>query len=163
MVKFFGEIEKLEDCPAPRLLVMADPKFYTVKYAINVHMVDEKGCLKQVDTVLAMRQWLALKREFERKRITVEVVPPRAELPDLVFTANQSLPLPDGRIVLSKMKSPERSLEVELFHHWYRDRGVSLFIHMENTFESMGDVIWHPGKKLLWGGSVFCMKLPLFF
>lgn len=154
-LEILGKIDYLEDIPKASRLLMADPKFYRVEYAINVHMLDENGQLNEVDSVLAMRQWLGLKREFENKNFPVAVVPAVGELPDLVFTANQSLPLPDGRVILSKMKSPERALEVERIKLWYQDQGLDDFVQMNNTFESMGDVVWTPGKKLLWGGYGF--------
>lgn len=158
-MKVLGNLEDLSQCLLATKLLMADPKHYRVEYAINPHMLDENGQVNEVDSPLAISQWLNLKREFETKGFPVEVIEARPELPDLVFTANQSLPLPDGRIVLSKMKSKERSLEVELVKLWYSDRGEKEFIQMENIFESMGDVLWHPGKKLLWGGHGFRTEL----
>lgn len=150
-----GNIENLQDCIRPIRLLMADPKFYEVAYAINVHMLDENGELKEIDPALALRQWMGLKRSFESKGIQVDIVGSKKGLPDLVFTANQSFPLPDGRVVLSKMKSLEREPEVELLKDWYIENGIKEFIPMKNIFESMGDVVWHPGKKLLWAGHGF--------
>lgn len=150
-----GSIENLKSCPLAKRLLMADPKFYRVEYAINVHMLDKDGNLNEVDSPNAIRQWLNLKRSFESKGIPVEVLEGKPELPDLVFTANQSLPLPDGRVVLSKMKSNERAPEVDLLKYWFTDRKQTQLIQMENTFEAMGDVLWHPEKELLWGGYGF--------
>tara|TARA_Y100000590_G_scaffold446052_1_gene579210 strand:+ start:220134 stop:220997 length:864 start_codon:yes stop_codon:yes gene_type:complete len=154
-LKIFGDIKKLESLPPTKTLLMADPKYYEVSYAINVHMIDEKGELKSVDKSGALRQWLNLKREFENHNLKVEVVPAAAGLPDLVFTANQSLSLPGGRVLLSKMKSEQRAPEVEKLKSWYQKQGTINFYQMENIFESMGDLIWYSRKKLFFGGYGF--------
>jgi len=154
-LKVFGEINKLENIPSTKSLLMADPKFYEVSYAINVHMLDEKGELKTVEKSGALKQWLNLKREFENHNLKVEVLPAVAGLPDLVFTANQSLSLPGGRVLLSKMKSEQRAPEVEKLKSWYQEKGIENFYQMENTFESMGDLIWYSQKKLFFGGYGF--------
>lgn len=152
MREAFGDLFNLKDCPLPKSILMADPKFYQVSYAINSHMLDEKGELNQVNPMKAIQEWLGLKRCFENLGYPVKVVPASLDLPDLVFAANQSLALPDGRVVLSKMKSSMREGEVEVFKSWYQKNGVSEFIEMDSTFEGMGDFVWHPQKKLLWGG-----------
>ncbi len=154
-MEIFGDIKTLDNLPLTKKLLMSDPKYYEVSYAINVHMLDDKGDLKSVNQSDALRQWLNLKREFQSHGLEVEVVPAKPGLPDLVFTANQSLSLPGGKVLLSKMKSSQRAPEVKVLQTWYEENGINNFYQMKNTFESMGDLIWHPGKRLYWGGYGF--------
>ena len=151
-MKVLGNIEELEECIKIKSLLMCDPKYYTVSYAINIHMLDEQGNLNLVNPMQSLQEWLSLKRCFEKLGYKVNTLSAAKGLPDLVFTANQSLPLPDGRVVLSKMRALERDPEVEVLKAWYEKKGIHQFIEMESFFEAMGDVLWHPGKKLLWGG-----------
>lgn len=154
-MRILGDAVNLQGCIKPKSILMSDPKFYTVSYAINIHMVDENGDLNQVNPIKALQEWLSLKRCFEKLGYPVDSISSVPGLPDLVFSANQSLPLPDGRVVLSKMRSSERDPEVEVFKSWFETKGISDFIKMDSYFESMGDVLWHPGKLLLWGGFGF--------
>lgn len=154
-MKVLGDTVNLKDSIKVKSILMSDPKFYTVSYAINIHMLDAAGNLNQVNPMKALQEWLSLKRCFEKLGFSVETVAAVPGLPDLVFSANQSLPLPDGRVVLSKMNSKERAKEVEVFKTWYESKGINEFIRMDSYFESMGDVLWHPGKLLLWGGFGF--------
>jgi N-dimethylarginine dimethylaminohydrolase len=153
----------LADLPrlsAPRRVLMADPAEFEVASALNPHMVDERGALKRVDRVRARGQWLELKRAFERLGLAVEVLAPLPGQPDLVFCANQALPipgeaLPDGRprAVPSNMRWPERRGEVE--HVVTRLASLGFAVERLATrerVEGMGDGLWHPGRRLLWAG-----------
>jgi len=113
------ELRELATVPRPTRVWMADPAEFDVAYDINPHMRAEDGTLKRVDRALAREQWHALKAEFEALGLEVCTMAPLAGHPDLVFCANQVLPLPsatthDGRarFVLSNMRWPERRGEV---------------------------------------------------
>ena len=80
--------------PAPRRVLMADPSAFDVASALNPHMTDASGALKRVDRARAREQWSELKRAFEALGLAVDVVAPLAGQRDLVFCANQVLPLP---------------------------------------------------------------------
>jgi N-dimethylarginine dimethylaminohydrolase len=139
---------------------MADPAAFDVAYGINPHMRDASGALKRVDHAAARAQWNELKRAFESLGLEVDVVAPLAGQPDLVFCANQTLPIPaaatrDGRarLVPSNMRWPERRGEVEhvvnaLARHGY----VIERLRTSEPIEGMGDGLWHPGRALLWAG-----------
>ena len=80
-----------------------------------------------------------------------------AGLEDMVFCANQTFPwvMEDGRkvVIMSKMKHESRQLEVMFFEEFFRDLGYEI-LHLQKPgfFEGMGDLIPHPGKRLLYGG-----------
>jgi N-dimethylarginine dimethylaminohydrolase len=145
---------------APDRVLMADPRDFDVAYAINPHMRDESGALEKVDRAAARAQWAELRRVLEGLGLGVDVLAPLAGQPDLVFCANQALPVPrsacrDGvaRVVPSHMAHAERRGEVEhvvaaLARMGYRVERLATPAH----FEGMGDGLWHPGRRLLWAG-----------
>ena len=45
----------------PHKVLMVDPQYFDVAYAINVHMQDENGNLNKIDKALAKKQWQQLK------------------------------------------------------------------------------------------------------
>jgi N-dimethylarginine dimethylaminohydrolase len=141
--------------PREKAVLLAHPKYFDVKYVINPHMQNNIGC---VDTTKAHAQWERLKSCYERLNFEVHVIPPVEDLPDLVFAANQSLPYQtiDGEkvAIISKMHSPYRQPEVEHFADWYEKNGFRVIRQNDPPvdFEGNGDVIWHPGKQLLYIG-----------
>lgn len=154
----------LEDLPAvrpPERLLLADPAHFDVAYAINPHMREADGGLKRVDRARAREQWAALREASEGLGLEVDVLPPLAGHPDLVFCANQVLPVPPeatphgkGAIVPSHMAADERRAEVPHVVEHLRAAGhrVEPLHTTEERLEGMGDGIWHPGRRLLWAG-----------
>lgn len=155
---------ELADLPAvapPDRLLLADPEAFDVAYAINPHMRDGGGALKQVDRALAREQWLALRETVANLGLALDVLPALAGQPDLVFCANQVLPVPPevtphgrGAIVPSQMGSAERAGEVPHVVEFLRARGhrIEPLRTTKAPLEGMGDGIWHPGRRLLWAG-----------
>ncbi|MEQ4497732.1 dimethylarginine dimethylaminohydrolase family protein [Nocardioides kribbensis] len=117
--------------PGPRPLawgrhyVAVEPTHFRVDYAINPFM----DPADQPDPQLALRQWHALVRTLERLGARVDVVPQRADAPDMVFAMNLGLVVerPDGRrhVVLSHMRHPERRMETASARRWFEDRGAT--------------------------------------
>ncbi|MCK6446768.1 MAG: arginine deiminase-related protein [Planctomycetes bacterium] len=154
----FADLPRIEH---PDRVLMADPRDFECAYAINPHMVDERGELKRVDRELAVRQWRALHDAFAASGLTVDVVAPLAKHPDLVFCANPSLPLPrelfaDGRprLVPSRMAHAERRGEVDHVVAALRALGyvVEPLRGESERLEGMGDGIWQLGRALLFAG-----------
>lgn len=153
-------IDALERVAAPRRVLMADPAAFDVAYAINPHMLESSGALKRVDRELAREQWRALREHFELAGLETHVAPALPGHPDLVFCANQALPVPREASVLnrplaiaSNMRWRERRGEVEhilakLGRLGYARRRMSSLAPLEG----MGDGLWHPGRALLWAG-----------
>jgi N-dimethylarginine dimethylaminohydrolase len=144
----------------PSRVLMADPAEFEVESALNPHMLDASGALKRVDRRAAREQWLALKQTFERLGLEVDVVPALAGQPDLVFCANQTMPIPSGvardgrpRVVPSNMAHRERAGEVEHVVARLRERGFAVErLATAERLEGMGDGLWHIGRRLLWAG-----------
>ncbi len=154
---------RLADCPRvprPRRVVMADPAEFDVAYAINPHMLGDDGQLERVDRRVAREQWSALRGEFEQAGLDVHVLPALSAHPDLVFCANQALPIPreasvTGRALAlaSNMRWPQRRGEVAHVLGGVRGLGYDVRrIDRLAPLEGMGDGLWHPGRALLWAG-----------
>ena len=151
-------IDSVDDRDVEAGVLMVRPTHYDVVYEINPHM---KGNIGSVDVQKAMAQWCLLKETYESLGFPVCVLEGEKDLPDMVFTANQTFPFVDvagnPQVILSKMASAYRQDEVEYFAEWYAQNGYSVIRHVDPPieFEGMGDAIWHPGKMILYIGYGF--------
>lgn len=83
-----------------------------------------------------------------------EIAPPET-LHDAVFCANVAVPYPEQRrVVLARMAAQSRADEPAYAAAWFEDNGygVDRLPTGVGPFEGTGDAIWHPGRRLLWGG-----------
>ena len=149
-------LDALPAIPRPGRVLMTTPEHFAVEYVINPHM---EGNVGDVDSARARAQWDALKAAYERLGVEVVDVAGVADLPDMVFCANQTLPYqtPGGErgVILSRMHAPQRKPEVEHYERFFRGEGYevhALDADLPGDFEGMGDALWHPGRYLLWGG-----------
>jgi N-dimethylarginine dimethylaminohydrolase len=142
-------------------MLMCAPDRFEVAYAINPHMTDATGALRVADRTRAAAQWDALRREYEAIGYPVDVVPAVEGFPDLVFAANPSFPFrrADGTraALLSVMRHEERRGEVAHYAAWYAAHGVAVESLPPDVgfFEGAGDLLWHPARRLLYGGHGF--------
>lgn len=142
--------------PPPRRVLLTDPAYFQVDYVINPHMA---GHIGGVDPARARAQWRALRDAYAGLGFAVEVVPAVSGLPDMVFCANQILPIrrPDGShvAVASRMHTPQRAPEVTYYAEYFTSIGyevLRLDDDLPGDFEGMGDALWHPGAYKLYGG-----------
>lgn len=149
-------LEQTDPMPPPGNVLMATPKHYSVEYVINPHM---QGNIGTVDKAKARWQWEVVRDKFRQLGMSVHVLEGEPGLPDMVFTANQSLPFIDPmghrHALMSIMHSEQRMEEVPYFEQWYRRHGYGVhYLDADkiSDFEGMGDAIWHYKKRLLWGG-----------
>ncbi|HXH74160.1 MAG TPA: arginine deiminase-related protein [Bacteriovoracaceae bacterium] len=146
--------------PSPKRVLMARPTHFDVLYDINPYMKNEAGELQKVDKPRAMKQWQELHDKYLSLGFEVEVIEGTDKLPDIVFTANQSLPFWDVRnnckaVLMSQMRSEFRKEEVEIFSRWYEERGYKVYRLSDASrgLEGNGDALIHPGKRIIWGGT----------
>jgi N-dimethylarginine dimethylaminohydrolase len=113
-----------------RRYLMVRPDHFRVAYAINPYM-----CLdEQPDPDRASRQWRCLVAALQEAGATVEVLPQRADSPDMVYAMNLGLVLGtssrDARglrrpdVMMSHMRHPERRLESGTASVWFRRHGM---------------------------------------
>jgi N-dimethylarginine dimethylaminohydrolase len=105
--------------------VAVEPVHFRVDYAINPFM----DLAVQPDPQVAMLQWHAMVRTFEDLGATVDVIPQRADAPDMVYAMNLGLGLvrADGtpHVVMSHMRYAERRMETLSAEPWFAARGWS--------------------------------------
>jgi N-dimethylarginine dimethylaminohydrolase len=145
-----------------RSVLLCRPDGYRIAYAINPHMRDETGALRRVDGEWALRQWNALGDAYRSLGFRVDVIEGDPAFPDMVFAANPALPfVPAGggkAVLLSNMRAPERRGEVDRFEAWFNSRGYEvrrLSREAAASFEGHGDLLWHPTRRVLFGGFGF--------
>ncbi|MBI2385914.1 MAG: amidinotransferase [Elusimicrobia bacterium] len=152
----------LKNCPPmaePSGVLMCPPDHFQVLAVKNPYMARHVG---DVNIDKAKKQWEDLKAAFERAGCPVSVIPATPGLEDMVFAANSSLAgtRPDGEKValISSMRHSSRRKETEAFAAWYEAHGYRVARTKpggHETFEGSGDAVWHPGKRLIWGGHGF--------
>lgn len=148
----------------PENVLMCPPDHFTVKEAQNPFM---EGKVGTVDTALAKLQWQTLKETYEHIGCEVKIVDAVEGLEDMVFAANQVLPGIDdcGKqfALLGEMRHEKRRHEVPWYRKWFQANNYYIMMLSDGLdseapqsaiprFEAQGDAIWHPGRKLLWGG-----------
>jgi N-dimethylarginine dimethylaminohydrolase len=105
----------------------------------------------------AHREWAALHRALLEAGARIELVPPIAGLPDLVFTANAAVVL-DGKAVLARFRHPQRQAEEAPYEVAFRslqDHGALESIRTLPdglVLEGAGDCVWDPVRNLFWLG-----------
>jgi N-dimethylarginine dimethylaminohydrolase len=158
-------LSELPKVRAPRRVLMTAPTHFQVEYVINPHMA---GNIGGVDPEVAQGQWDRLRGTYETLGVETHTLPGVAGLPDMVFCANQTLPVParfrgsdvygaDPSVILSRMFSEHRRQEVDSYEAFFGAQGYlpRNLKYGLGSFEGMGDAIWHPGRLLLWGGHGF--------
>lgn len=139
----------------PKKVLMCEPKYFDINYIGNEYMTNLNT---DFDKNLAMKQWNKLKSAYENLGLEVTNIQPVEGLVDMVFTANQSLPFVDSegnkKVVLSKMRNPQRADEVKHFEDFYLNEGYEVIKLPEEIeyFESMGDAIIDYKRKIIFGG-----------
>jgi N-dimethylarginine dimethylaminohydrolase len=107
--------------PWGRRFLMCPPSHYQVLYEINPWMHREVA----VDLDRAHQQWQGLVGVLQTAGAEIELLEPRAGLPDLVFTANAGT-VNSRTLVPSRFRHPQRQPEVEHDVDWFRSQGFTV-------------------------------------
>lgn len=108
-----------------RHYAMVEPTHFRVEYVINPFM----DPALQPDPQLAMLQWHTLQRTLEGLGAQVEVLPQRADSPDMVYAMNLGLAVVDPgaeqpqRMVMSHMRFAQRRAETLTAQPFFAERG----------------------------------------
>ena len=136
--------------------LMTDPASFEVSYSINPWMdpnvwaADPAGFKAR-----AVAASNTLRATIEAEGGSVEIVPPAAGWPDLVFPANAAIAL-DGRVLLARFRREERQGEQALFRAAFERLAQNGLIDEivdlpEGCFqEGAGDCIWDQTRQLFW-------------
>ncbi|AKS36798.1 N-dimethylarginine dimethylaminohydrolase [Mycolicibacterium goodii] len=125
---------------------MTAPQYFTVEYAINPWM----DLTTPVDTQRALDQWRVLHDIYVDLGHTVDPVPPRPGLPDMVYAANGGFII--GRTaVIARFAYPQREPEAEAYAEWAAAHGLET-VFTQHVNEGQGDLLL-VGSNLLagWG------------
>jgi arginine dihydrolase len=101
--------------------LMCPPDHFRIGYEINPWMT--RGV--QPDLGLARNQWDNLVSNLKKVGATVEVMPPVASLPDMVFTADIGL-IDKHHFIKSRFRYAERQSEVQHGVDWFRSRNYEV-------------------------------------
>ncbi|MGH7687207.1 MAG: dimethylarginine dimethylaminohydrolase family protein [Candidatus Dormibacteria bacterium] len=127
-------------------ILMCRPEHFGVEYEINPWMhVDVR-----VDHALAAAQWQSLYDTYARLGVAVDLVEPRKDLPDMVFSANAAV-VWDGAAVLSSFRYPQRQGEEPFWRAALERRGLRVSVLPYGlAFEGAGDALF-VGEQLFCG------------
>ena len=121
----------------PRIL-MCPPDYYGIEYEINPWMSRARGSTPEK----ARRQWGELYRTLCGLGVTVDLLTPQPELPDLVFTANAGLVF-GRRFFSSRFRYEVRARESPHFDRWFEEHGFTVEHLPEGVyFEGAGDALF---------------------
>ncbi|MGE0039195.1 MAG: dimethylarginine dimethylaminohydrolase family protein [Xanthobacteraceae bacterium] len=143
--------------PAARFL-MCRPEHFAVSYTINPWM-DPPAWARDgsLHSAAAHREWNTLYRTLLEHGAAVDLVPPAAGVPDLVFTANAAVVL-DRKVLLARFRHPERQAEEPHFEDAFnrlKARGlVDTVRRLPDgvVLEGAGDCVFDHGRNMFWLG-----------
>ncbi|MDD3420209.1 MAG: arginine deiminase-related protein, partial [Candidatus Gastranaerophilales bacterium] len=96
-------------------ILMCSPEHYGIKYEINPWM----DISIQSDNKKAIKQWQGLYKILkEDLGVDVQLVEPREDVPDMVFTANAAV-MYGKKALISRFKYPQRQPEEKYFAEWF--------------------------------------------
>ena len=126
---------------------MCRPTHYTIAYEINPWM----SLKRQASRGRALMQWNRLHRTLTRELgARVRLLPPRAGVPDLVFTANAGL-VHRRTLIRSNFRFAQRRKEEPTVEAHFRRAGYRVVtLPRRYGFEGEGDALW-VGETLLFG------------
>ncbi len=151
-------LKSADPMPGPRGILMCPPDYFDVVDVKNPFMVGQAG---KVAKDAARRQWEGVRRAFEAAGKPVSSIEPLANLEDMTFCANTCFtglsPSGERICLLSQMLHPSRRREVAASEAFFQALGYRI-AHLrdrEAFFEGGGDALWHPERRLVWGGYGF--------
>jgi N-dimethylarginine dimethylaminohydrolase len=137
---------------------MCPPAHFAVRYSINPWMDPSSWALNdRALTSAAGREWSTLYRTLSGLGASVELVPPAAGLPDLVFTANAAVVL-DGTALLARFRHAERRREEPHFARALRALqelgAIARVVEIPEglVLEGAGDCVFDRTRNLFWLG-----------
>ncbi|MGA2088208.1 MAG: arginine deiminase-related protein [Stellaceae bacterium] len=138
--------------------LMCAPDYFAVTYAINPWMDPAQWASHARGFgQTARREWKKLRQMLERLGARIDLVPPEAELHDLVFTANSAVVM-DGVALLAHFRHVERQREEAHSERCFRAlmaRGVIAAVRRMPeglVQEGAGDCVWDRARQMFWMG-----------
>jgi N-dimethylarginine dimethylaminohydrolase len=143
--------------PAAHILMCA-PEHFAVAYRINPWMDPARWERHaRAQATAASAQWTALHGTLRELGAAIELVPPAAGLPDLVFTANAAVVL-DRKALLARFRYPQRKGEEAHFAAAFKSLKARGLIDSVKPLpdgimlEGAGDCVWDAARAQFWLG-----------
>lgn len=131
---------------------MCRPTYFSVSYTINPWMDNNIG---KVDQELSTIQWLNLRNTIEDNNYKILEVNPVKDLPDIVFTANAAVILPNKQVIVSNFKKSQRKNETFYYKEWFEKNDYTVIdVPNDIAFEGAGDALYD-SYGYLWMGNGF--------
>jgi N-dimethylarginine dimethylaminohydrolase len=131
----------------PRIL-MCPPDYYGIEYEINPWMHREVAANRERAEV----QWNGLVAILRGLGVQIELLTPKAGLPDLVFTANAGV-VRHRTFIPSHFRHHQRQGEQAVFIDWFEKNGWKVVsLPTTTAFEGAGDALYC--GRLLFAGYV---------
>jgi N-dimethylarginine dimethylaminohydrolase len=137
--------------------LMCRPEHFAVSYVINPWMDPQNWARDRRAGFAAAREWQALYDKLLAAGARIELVPPAAGSPDLVFTANASVVL-DRKVLLARFRHAERRGEEPHFEAAFRALQARGMIDVVRklpsglVLEGAGDCVFDAARNLFWMG-----------
>ncbi|MGE3181693.1 MAG: dimethylarginine dimethylaminohydrolase family protein [Phycisphaerae bacterium] len=149
-----GFVHTLASMPPPTGVLMCPPRHFAVLDVKNPFMAEHIGA---TDASRAQEQWNAVREVFQSCNMTAPLAEPLPDREDMVFCANPIFPgvRSDGEkiCILSNMRYESRQREVVAYVDQLGKLGYEFHsVPAGIGFEGGGDAIWHPRRRLIWGG-----------
>ncbi len=130
---------------ANHAVLMGDPSYFSIKAGANPHTRTRWGRRKRVDRKQAISQWQAFARSLCQSGVRVFVIPPRPDLPGLVYPANAGflfpyadpLPSAEKHFYLANLL-PARAGEQAVYKEFLAKLGFHT-AHLQARFEGEAD------------------------
>ena len=162
MEKIISDIEQAASSETHEIplnnIIMCPPQYFKVIDVKNIHM---QGQIGNVDQSKALMQWNTMKQAVIDEGHVVYEIEPVENLEDMVFAANPAFVGRNNKGekigLLSNMKHASRKKEVKSYGQWFEKHGyqVKTLSNANYNFEGNGDALWHPQKRMIWGGYGF--------
>ena len=137
--------------------LMCRPEHFAVSYVINPWMDPQNWARDRRGRVAAAREWQALYDKLLEAGARIELVPPAAGWPDLVFTANAAVVL-DRKVLLARFRHAERRGEEPHFEAAFRALQARGAIDVVRklpaglVLEGAGDCVFDATRRMFWMG-----------
>ncbi|MGI6278286.1 MAG: dimethylarginine dimethylaminohydrolase family protein [Patescibacteria group bacterium] len=126
-------------------VLLCPPDYFQIRYQINPWMKTNNP----INQPQAKAQWTKLVSLCQSLGIEVETISPKANLPDMVFTADQGL-VKNNLVVLARFRHQQRQPETKVYQKWFKNRGFQT-LHLPKGFYFEGGDALEVGNKIIIG------------
>lgn len=117
-------------------LLLCPATYFSVKYKINPWMNPSIPVAQK----LALKQWQALLDTYENLSLSINVISPVSDLPDMVFAANGFFSI-GKKAVVARYRYKQRQGEAVHYTRWLKDHDFEVIDPTPIVYEAQGDTL----------------------